>query len=513
MKKEVISIFADGNELKVVYARKVKGKVKVLSFDRVKLYSPIEEKELATAETPIEEDYFASTDNDDQETDATHEKEDDNKDIFYDLLNTYSAEKAIIALNLPETNTGFVSVDNTSKKSKRKLTKQVINEIQKNFELVVEPDKLFLLPSSNGEGKAVFQRGGNPVLDIIEDIRPFWGKRLSVGLVEINEIALVNLVNRTYTFDEEDISVVIYIGNDFSRIIFMKGNKIASLVPVINEGYTSENILSRIYGKIMLERDESAFLDINRVVLAGEAQLIEAKKFFLEKFPNTLVSYISYIICDELNTSELEKKDREHLSAFAIPLSSAWKVLEPKYDGFLNDNFLPEEVKNRQKSLKIAWHGVIFIIALCAMFIYFFGQYLVMERKIENEEYTAALLENQIESAKEILTEMDKMQSEINHYNEKITRYNSLTMNCKMNSELLENLARNVKRTNSLWLSSLSIKNDGFSMSGESVFKSRVSKFVSSYEKYTLNIVNRFKVRNKEIYKFDLKGEESLPLK
>ncbi|MFC1558165.1 hypothetical protein ACFL40_02290 [candidate division KSB1 bacterium] len=506
MKKEVLSIFVDGNELKLVQAKRVKGKIKIISVEHVSLNTSIDEKESVYSDNNFNEDCFGTEEF--NESIAPEDKQNDNKSMFYDILNKYPVERSIITLNLPETNAGIISIDNSKEVSNKKLKKRIIDEIQKDYALTVTPEELFLLPSDNGELKAVFQRGSNPILDIIEDIRPFLGKNLTVGLVEVNEIAIVNLINRVYSLKKDEISVVVYIGNEFSRIFFMKGKKIAGLVPVINEGYTSVNILSRLYGKISLESDESNFAEFDRIILAGEAQLIQSKEFFIDKFPNSEVSYIGW---EGLDVSELEQNDIDYLSVYAIPLSSAWKIIEPKYDGLFNDNFLPKAVKNRQKSLKIAWHGIVFLIALCTMFIYFLGQYLIMERKISKAEYTSALLDKQIDSANEILAELDNIQSRIIHYEQKFARYDSLTKDCKVNSRFLESLTQNVKNTNSIWLNSISLRNDDFSMGGESIFRSRVSKFVSSYNKYKLNNVSRFKVRNREIFKFELHGKIEIP--
>ena len=498
----------DGNKLKLVQAKKAKGKIKIISVEHVSLNTSIDEKELVYSDNNLNEDYFGTEVFSESESDTQEDKQSDNKNIFFDILNKYPVEKSMITLNLPETNAGIVSINSSKEISNKKLKKRILDEIQKDYALTVTPEELFLLPSNNGELKAVFQRGSNPILDIIEDIRPFLGKKLTVSLVEVNEIALVNLINRVHSLKKDEISVVVYIGNEFSRIFFMKGRIIAELVPVINEGYTSDNILSRLYGKISLESDESTFTEFNRIILAGEAQLIQSKEFFTEKFPNTWVSYIGW---KGLDVSELEQNDIDYLSVYAVPLSSACKILEPKYEGLLNDNFLPKAVKNRQKSLKIAWHGIVFLIALCAMFIYFFGQYLIMERKISQAEYTSALLDKQIASANEILTELDNIQSRIIHYEQNFARYDSLTKDCKANSRFLESLTQNVKNTNSIWLNSVSLRDNDFSMGGESTFRSRVSKFVSSYDKYTLNNVNRFKVRNREIFKFNLQGKADMP--
>ena len=60
--------------------------------------------------------------------------------------------------------------------------------------------------------------------------------------------------------------------------------------------------------------------------------------------------------------------------------------------------------------------------------------------------------------------EMNKIQDKISFYEQQFARYDSLTVNCKMNSRFLEDLQESVKNTNSLWLNSLSLQDDKYSI-------------------------------------------------
>lgn len=502
MNKDVFSLFIDGSEIKLVWTKRVKDQINILSVENIPLKSRIEEKEKESIYQmeEIDADPFGVEYGKEE---GIEEKSDDNKSVFYEILNKYSVEKGVITINLPESNVGFFIPRKISENSKRKIKRSVREEINKNYSISVMDEEFDLVSGDNGELVAVFQRGGNPVIDVLEEIRPFLGKKIKIELAEVNEIALVNLVNRVYTFKEEEISVIIYIGIDFSRIIFMKENKILNISPIVNEGYNSENILSRLYGKISLERDESSIAEFGKILLAGEAVYIKSKEFFEEKFPDAVVEYVRF---DDLNLSGLEKSEIDNLSLYAIPLSSAWKVLEPKNKQFIQTNFIPKIIKERQKSFKLAGHGLIFLIALCAASIYFLGHYLIMERQIKRAEYVTTLLEEQIVSGEQLLAELESIQKQINVYENNFKLYNSLTKDYDLISNFLNNLSKNIKTANSIWLDNLNITDYEYSMSGESVYRTRISKFVSFYDNYTINNVNGIKVRNIDVFKFNIKG-------
>ena len=502
MSKNVFSLFIDGNEVKFVWAKKIKDKIKLMSLERATLKSRIEEKEVVHHGEDSFEDTFGLQ-FDKNESNEIQSKDNENKNIFYNLLNKYPIEKGDITVNLLESNVGFISFSNNLEKTRSKIKGNIIEEINKIYTLNLKSEDVVLVPGNNGELVAVFQMSENPVLEVLNEIRPFLERRIRIALAEVNEIALVNLINRFYSFNEDEISAVIYIGIDFSRIFFMKGNKILSFVPIVNEGYGSDNILSRLYGKIILERDESSVLEFNNILLAGEAILINGLDFFKEKFPESTVEYIS---SKGLDISELEKSDIDNLSVYSIPISSALKILEPKNKQIIQTNFLPKKIKEQQKWFKIAWHGLIFLIALCSALLYFIGQYLVMERRISQVEYVTTLLDEQIVSGESILTKLHSIEKSINHYENNFVSYDSLTKNYDMVSVFLKNISNNIKSTNLIWLNSLDVMKSGYSMKGESIYKSRIPTFVSFYDDYVINNVTGTKVRDKEIFQYEITG-------
>ena len=156
MKKEVISLFIDGEQVKAVHAKKEKGRVKLLSLESIPLKSRIERKEVVK-----DDDDPFGLDFDENETGETGEKENGNNNIIYEILNGFSLENISVSVNLPESNVGFMSVDNVPEKSKRKIKKLVIKEIEKKYS--VTTNAFAVLPSNNGSKMAVFQRGNNPV--------------------------------------------------------------------------------------------------------------------------------------------------------------------------------------------------------------------------------------------------------------------------------------------------------------------------------------------------------------
>ena len=89
----------------------------------------------------------------------------------------------------------------------------------------------------------------------------------------------MNLVRMNYDLQPQDVSVVIYVGVEFTRLIFMRGDHFYQFAPILGEGYDSPNLQNTVYSRLLLEQDNLAIPRINRIILAGESQRIGFKEF------------------------------------------------------------------------------------------------------------------------------------------------------------------------------------------------------------------------------------------
>ena len=63
--------------------------------------------------------------------------------------------------------------------------------------------------------------------------------------MDTNEISLVNLARKNFHFhDPNEISVIIQVETEFSRIIFMKGDDLYTVSPIINESFNPEIVVN-----------------------------------------------------------------------------------------------------------------------------------------------------------------------------------------------------------------------------------------------------------------------------
>ena len=152
-----------------------------------------------------------------------------------------------------------------------------------------------------------------------------------------------------------------YVGSEFSRLIFLKGKNFLHFAPVISEGRTSPNIENTLYSRILLEQDSAGIMRLDRIFLAGESHKLELKQFLAPQFAE---APIEYLVPRNLDTGALQQSVEEITSEYAVPISVAMRVLDPKNPDYYSIDLLPQSFREGQKVFKLAWHGYLLMLLI-----------------------------------------------------------------------------------------------------------------------------------------------------
>jgi Tfp pilus assembly protein PilN len=190
---------------------------------------------------------------------------------------------------------------------------------------------------------------------------------------------------------------------------------------------------------------------------------------------------------------------------------TAWRSLQPKYEGFYDVNLIPRFVLEGQKALALAWHGFL-VAGLLSLTIAFFIL-SIPARDAEIHRVRGELSQKQ-----QKLSELDvfrqrktTLTSDINRYINATTVYDGIAPGSDRWSRILHYLANSVEDLNSLWI--LSVRPDdqnakNIIISGRSIYRTRIPRIASIFEKATLREVRTTTVRKKILYEFDIVVEQ-----
>jgi Tfp pilus assembly protein PilN len=315
---------------------------------------------------------------------------------------------------------------------------------------------------------------------------------------------MMEMVRTQYEPQEEEVSVLVYVGHDFSRLIFMQGQNYLHFAPIISEGYESPNIENTIYSRILLEQDNIALTRIDRILLAGESHKVNLLEAIAPQFSSALVEYMK---APTLDIGEFEGSIGEAVSEYVIPIMTAWRTLQPTLPGFYNINLVPHFVLEGQRTLALAWHGWVMAILVSLTIPFFVVQITGREAEIRRAK-------GELTQKRQKLTELDvfrqrraALTEDINRYSNATTVYDSIAPGSDRWSRILHYLANSIEDLNSLWIYSLrpdDRNSQNIIISGRSIYRARIPRIASIFETATLREVRTITIRKKILYEFDI---------
>ena len=509
--KTAVGLFVDGLELKFVQLSVKGSKVTLRDYKTLALVQKFEEKEAAAQEAGGGFEEIATGDAFGEAAPAPEmgAEQQNNASVLLSLLTDLPSAKYTLSYALSEPAVTYQEFEGNFGLKGSKLKRHVAQELSAMRSTPPSVDSLDFVPTAAGGMLTIIREDGLHVRDLLNEVKPFIGNRIpNIEIIDSADVALLNVVRSSYDVQDEEVSVIAYVGNDFSRLIFMQGKNYLHFAPIISEGYGSSNIENTIYSRILLEQDNVALTRIDRIILCGESHKVNLRESLAPQFSSATVEYLQ---APELDLSMFEGVVGEAVSEYAIPIATAWRALLPKHANFLNVNLCPITITEGQKAFKLAWHGWL-MAALVVVSIVFFST-SIETRNTEIRRAKDILTRKQAElSDLELLrARQAALQQDINRYAKAASVYDSIAPGSDRWSRILHYLANSVEDLNSMWIYKIepdAVQAGALKISGKSIYRTRISRMASLFEKALLREVRTTVIRDKIIYDFDLIVEQ-----
>ncbi len=509
--KTAVALFVDGLELKYVQLA-LKGKrITLREFKAVSLVKRFEDLKAAAAEEGGFGDIAAADAFGTTAAPATEAGTEgaSNSSVLLSVIGDIPPAKYTISYAIGEPAVTYHEFDSDFGQKGAKLKKRILQELANIRSAAPAIDAIETVPKSNGGLLTLIREDGLSVHDLLNEVKPFLNNKIpNISLIDSSDIALMNLVRASYQFQEDEVTALVYVGHEFTRMIFMQGMNYLHFAPVVSEGFNSANIENTVYSRILLEQDNIALPRIDRILLAGESHKANLRDTLAPQFPSSQVEYVQ---APEIDLSMFEGTVGEAISEFAIPIATAWRTLKPKKEGFYNINLIPTAVLEGQKAFKLAWHGWLLALGIIASIVFFFtaidrrnfeirqASDLLSKRKVEMEDLRS------LQARKEMLT------GEIEKLRVATELYDLLAPGSDRWSRILHYLSNSVEDLNSLWIYRVSKETSppgAFRVLGRSIYRTRIWRMASLFEKATLVEVKTTEIRGKVLYEFELLVEK-----
>jgi TolA-binding protein len=389
-----------------------------------------------------------------------------------------------------------------------KLRQKVIQELsteQSDFGVRI-PDSVGIIRSASGELITVASDVVSDFKSITHEYEAKFSKHLPhIAFIESDIVSIVNLMNLNYDFTDEEISVIIYVGEDHSRLIFMQGNKLLHISPVVNEGTDSILIFETIYNKIMLEQDSLNLQKIDRVFTAGQAGEMGVKAYLSSMFPSESQKTVEDIQLQNLVVYDTNKFSDEKLAPFTIPIGAAWRILEKKNESLIDVDLTPPKLRERQKILKLGVAGWAIIAVIFLLTWYFSWQISSLRHEITSKKNDITLKQQELEYLQSLDQQLTKANEKLENFKKTYSVLDSMLSRTKDYNKFLYNVSRQAKYYGGIWIAEMAHKGEKeVELKGYALYRTRIADFSDAIGATILRQVETSEIREKTVYHFQI---------
>jgi len=500
--KTAFGIFVDGLELKFAHLSLRKNEIFIQELKTLKLPKKLEDHKKDTAGFEESQDLF---------TEgvppagllAQRDRSDTNTSVLLGLLSEYPTKKYLLSYSIAEPSLYYQILEGAHKGKNGIVKKKVLEQLRALRTDAPEPEAVSVIPSHETGALCIIREDGLSLIDLLEEIKPYLGNRLPrIPFIDASDIALMNLVRLEYAPAENEVTAIVYVGVEFSRIIFMRGEEHLHFAPLITEGIDSPYLDNRLYSRILLEQDNLALSKLDRIVLTGYAHRLRLREFLASRFPAV---HIDYVQVSALRRMKPEEQTGEICSEYAVPIATAWRALQPRNRNFAPTNLLPVALIERQKFFKVAWHGYLIMVLLFLSTFYFTWHSLKLGTEVRAKDALLTQKQDQLAENLAYKAAIEQISKKIEMRKGAIAVYDSLVPGSDQWTRMLMKTTTKVRELGSMWITSITSTADGgMVMSGYALYRARIPKLASFYNRATLrHIAERF-IRDRKVYEFEI---------
>lgn len=506
--KYAIGIFVDGDSLHVVCLKKSGLDVELVDADTLKLVSRLETVPAGGEETILELVDIPSGNT--QSLDLTAEVPDSkiflkdgpdpakNASVLNYILDKYSHKRYEVAISLAEPQVHYSYFTKNWNTQEEDIKQKVIAELSRvrPNTASLKPEDLHVLKLVDGRTMAILRDSGFNLLHLLQTAHPRYLKRLA--FVESAEISLINLVNLNYDLDSDEFTLIVYVGQENSRLIFLKGEHIFNISYMIGVGIDAENIAYTIYSRIMLEQDNLSLPKIHHIILAGECHQVDMKGFLSQRLPEGVV--VEYLHFRELQQPELDSL----LSRYAIATGAAFRGLYQQNQRLLDVDLRPLHIKEG-RSFKLGVWGWACLIILAFMTFIFTIRLGMQSREITQLEVQTLAKKQELQQLEEMEMRLNVYRKQVSGFDEAVSMLDSLVVGSDAWSNFLYRLAGAAQQSKGVWITDLTQSSPGkVAVRGYSRERGSILDFSRQMGSATIRRVEVQEIHQSKAYYFDI---------
>jgi len=407
----------------------------------------------------IDDETPASTDNPFEGPSGTEGEVEENIDYssIREFIATHYIARASLALSfeVPHVRTLLLPVE--KKDSTSKILARAMEEAQKSLNITLSKRSIAFQRAGERNVLAIAHLEPSPLIALCSAPMGAEKRAPHIAFITSNEIAVINMVRVHFPAKDGELVHVIHVDDDVTRFFVIRGRHVEYIAPPIQQGAHDAHLVSTLYNRIELTAENAGYLNPDKVVLSGKAEEIGLKEEILENNPDVIFHSLRRL---RIGYSD-DKALLQDMNNYLVPISLAWEALQPKVPHFYRLDVTPAKVRDEQKKLKLAWHGVLLLLMLFVAVTAITVNILDRQSEIDSIETSLNFDRQQLQEQEQIVDQITELEARSRAIRVATTTLDTLLVNAELWTETLDTLSKGTASLGDLWVSELKVDRAG----------------------------------------------------
>ncbi len=384
-----------------------------------------------------------------------------------------------------------------------KLIEAILSDIQQSKSVSIDRENMDFIELSDGSLLSAFIDGQVACVNLVNNIAGYFGKKFfKVPTIKSSDIALAYYVAKRKKFFPDDQSLVVYIGKEYSKLIFLQGRKLKHIGSTLDIGTTNLHTYDVYFSKILLEMENGGVTSLDNIIVCGEDDSENLILSFYGTFPEANVSKLEF---DDLDLSELTDEAKSKFSSYSVPIATATEYFDELAKEHKGINILPKYISEEQKFFQFSWHSFAVLPFL------FLAAFLLTLKVLQNNKELNSLEQDIkqkniiIRQNQETLGKISELESKISGFGQTQAILDSAAAGTGVWKNVLRDVAGFCGGKQNIWISKLARENtNSVVIEGYSLSKYSPTDLAYSLETARLNSMMNEALREKNAFKYNL---------
>lgn len=502
--KSIVCVFCEGNDTKIAVLEKEKEKIRVLRTGSYNVVQPTVEVAAGITNLRVDTDDLSFEDLDktssitDVEVVSTS-----GLALISTSLKGINLNNCLFIPILTEPSLHYHVYEGSKLGKSSKFTQDLINDIYETKNITISKDELAYVELADKSSLAVFLSGEVSSVKLINSLAGYNGKRFyKIPTLKSAEVSLANYVAKKKKFFPDDQSLIVYIGKEYSKLIFLQGRKLKHIGATLDIGSTNLHTYDVYFSKILLEMDNGGITSLDNIIVCGEDDSENLILSFYGTFPEANVSRLEF---DEINYSLLSTETQTSISAYSILLASANEYFDDQTQKHTESiNLLPRYIREEQKVFQFAWHGYAILPLLFGATFFLTLQILMNNKKVNELEKEIAQQTILLRQNQEILGRIAELENKISGFGQTQAILDSASIGTGVWSKVTEHFSNFFGSKQNIWLTKVSVDGINIALEGYALSKLAPTEFAYSLNGSELKGIFAESIRQENAYRYNL---------